>query len=197
MKKTGRVLNFEKRKVYIVTEDNEFLVVKRGSKDPVKNEEYTGEVIKLSKTQKKIISFFLIIIMVFSIAVISIYLNPKATIVVDMNVTYKIKINKYDKIIGIDSLNSKKATEILKSTKVKGENLNTGLSSLFRTCISMGVIDSDYIESHGSITVFVLDDTGIFSKSKDIKLDLYSFESELSTKGLKLVMNNRGKHDLF
>ncbi|MEG2353842.1 MAG: hypothetical protein RSB70_04290 [Clostridium sp.] len=201
MKKTGRVLNFEKRKVHIVTEDNEFIVVKRGSKKPVKNEQYTGDVIKLTKAQKKILSFCFVLILTFSIAIISMYLTTKATLIVDMNVTYKVKINKYDKIISVQPLNSNKAKEIIKTTNVKGDTLNSGLCDLFRACISNDIIDIDYIDTYGTVTVYVLNDTSIFrnnnNNNNNIKLDLYAFESELNTKGLKLIINNRGKIPTF
>ena len=156
MKKTGKVINFDDHKVYIITDDKEFVTLERNNDLPVKGHSYTGkEYIDKSIIIKNLIS--IIAISLISIGIIYyIFFSPRATIIVNMGDNLKIGINR-NKIVDITDINGLELSEE-NFPSVKGSDLNEGLTLLFDYCIENEVIPACDVYTPGDLYIYITKD---------------------------------------
>lgn len=167
MKKSGKVINFDDSKVYVVTSNKEFITLERNDTTPVKGSMYTGVVFVDHSNSIKL--FFIIIAV--SILIISciyfIFLAPKAKIIVSLDTNIKIGINN-NKIVKItDSSGSNMDMEDY--APIKGNELNDGLSLLFDTAVSEKLIPVVDEYSPGKIYIYITKD----HKGEPLNFDVF------------------------
>lgn len=157
MKHTGKVINIDKNKVFIVTKDKEFLTVKKNKIEPIVGQIYTGESKNPVSSTLKYIIFAISILIVFSAYTLFQSFSPKATIIAEMtdfNGKIKFEINKNNKIINVSSRNTT-GLEIIDTTNVVGNYLNDGLIILFDNALSEKKLSIPDGHNFGQINIFI------------------------------------------
>jgi hypothetical protein len=156
MKRTGKVLNFDEEKVYLMTKEKEFVTVKRHSKEPIKDESYTGmEIAKPSKTIF-ILTGVIIACILFIYLIKFFFFSTDASIVVTFDTNVKIGINK-NRIVKVEGIGGG-SLKLVETTSVIGNELNEGLIILLDEALNQQLIQtySDY--DRGKISVYILNE---------------------------------------
>ncbi|MEG0774159.1 hypothetical protein [Clostridium sp.] len=153
MKKSGKVLNFDNEKVYLMTKENSFVTVERNKTVPVKGEAYSGEEI-ISPSKLVGALSLLVIGSILCIYLINfLFFRPDASIVVSFNTNIKIGINN-NKIVKIDGIGGN-SLDLVSASSVKGNDLNDGLIILFDEALSQKLIDTYTGYDRGKIAVYI------------------------------------------
>lgn len=183
MKKVGKVLNIEKNKVFIVTSDNEFCVLRRNSIKPVKGHIYVGELYsKISFLKKVIISLVFVSILFLSIQGFR-FFKVSSSFIIDINSSFKLTVNDLGIITNIEGNNSK-GREVLKNLDLKYTSLDKCLCCLLKSTIEKKYFTNTHEDN--TITIFILK-----GSEKDI-LQLKEFETLYKNLDLTLNTNNYG-----
>lgn len=156
MKRTGKVLNFDEEKVYLMTNEKEFVTVKRHNKEPIKDESYTGmEIAKPSKTIF-ILTGVIIACILFIYLIKFFFFSTDASIVVTFDTNVKIGINK-NRIVKVEGIGGG-SLKLVETTSVIGNELNEGLIILLDEALNQQLIQtySDY--DRGKISVYILNE---------------------------------------
>jgi hypothetical protein len=190
MRKVGKVINIDKDTVYVVTKKNEFVKLVRNEHTPIKGEIYAGEVYKPSNYALKIFILLMFFICLMASFQYTMYLKPKLTLVVKMNATVKLKINKYDRIIKVEGINTK-GKQSVENLKIKNQSINDGLILLMNRCIEEKFIDEKFIKSNKRILVYIT------NNYNNIILDLSEFKKHAEKNKLKIIINNNGKGKIY
>jgi len=153
MKKTGKVLNFDKHKVYIVTSENEFVTVERHKEKPVKDKLYRGE--EITKASKTVFTLTMVILG----CILSIYLlkffffTEDASIVVTYDDNIKIGINN-NKIVKVDCVGGG-SLQLVDTTNVIGNEINDGLIILLDEALKQKLLTTYTGYDRGKIPVYI------------------------------------------
>jgi len=186
MKKSGKVMNVKGSKVYILTPEDEFAIVKINSNPPVKGEVYTGyELYEMNKGLKFLIFFAMVIGLSLCIYFIK-YTKTTTSYIVSMNAEFKIKVNKDNKIVEIKGLNSK-GTSVLNASSFFNKNYNDTLIRLYNICTAKDYFSNEYLSKNPYIVIY------IDGHSKNITLDFSPFEEYINYRNLHLIINQDGK----
>ncbi|MCM1991931.1 hypothetical protein [Oceanirhabdus seepicola] len=186
MKKSGKVTNVKRSKVYILTPENEFAIVKMNSITPVKGEMYTGyEFYEMHKGLKLLIFFILIMGLALSIYFMK-YTKTSTSFIINMNAEFKIHVNKDNKVVEIEGLNSK-GRSILNTSSFFNKNYDDTLIRLYNICTAKDYFSNDYLSKKPYIIIY------INGHSKNINLDFSSFEEYINYRNLDLIINQNGK----
>ncbi len=155
MKKTGKVINFDDSKVYVVISNKEFVTLERNDASPVKGKMYTGVVYVDRSNTIKLFSIIIAISILIITCIYFIFLAPRANIIVSLGSNnIKIGINN-NKIVNItDSGNSSIDMEDFKS--IKGNESNSGLSLLLDTALKKELIPVADEYSQSKIYIYII-----------------------------------------
>lgn len=181
MRKSGKVINFDDDKVYVVTSNKEFVTLERNNKNPIKGKSYEGTVYV---DRSNLIKLFIILISI-SILVISIiyfvFFSPRANIILSIDSNIKIGVNR-NKIVKItDSSGSTLGLEHL--TSLKGNELNSGLNLLFDSALKEELIPQCDEYSPGSIYIYITKD----NKREPLNFD--AFKTYAAKFNYKIIVN--------
>ncbi|WBW97380.1 anti-sigma-I factor RsgI family protein [Oceanirhabdus sp. W0125-5] len=186
MKKSGKVMNVKGSKVYILTPEDEFAIVKINSITPVKGELYTGyEFYEMHKGLKLLIFFILIMGLAVSIYFIK-YTKATTSFIINMNAEFKINVNKDNKVVKIEALNSK-GKSILNTSSFFNKNYNDTLKRLYNVCTAKDYFSKEYLSRTPYVIIY------INATSQNINLDFTEFEEYLNFRKLDLIINQNGK----
>lgn len=181
MKKTGRVINFDDSKVYIITKDKEFVTVERTAEEPIKGHSYCGrEYIDRSN----LIKILTIIIIVALLAIAGIYyyaFSARSSIVISMFENTKIGINK-NTIVSISDINGVKYTGT-DFPAIKGDTVNEGLCLLLDYSFKNELLTQRDEYSPGTIYIFIT------KKGKNDNLDFTEFQEYAAKFNYNVVIN--------
>jgi|GEM_PF-331836 len=154
MKKSGKVINFDDSKVYVVISNKEFITLERNDITPVKGKIYTGVVYVDHSNTIKLFSIIIAISIIIITCIYFIFLSPRANIIVSLDSNIKIGINN-NKIVNItDSGDSSIGMEDFKS--IKGNELNAGLSLLLDTAFKKELIPAADEYSQSKIYIYII-----------------------------------------
>jgi len=153
MKKHGKVINFDNDKVYVVTDDKEFVTIERNSRTPIKGSSYSGVQFVDRSNMIKVFSILIIVSIIVITSLHFIFFAPRASIIISLNSNVKLDVNN-NKIVKItDSSGAPLDTESFNS--LKGNELNDGLSILFDTALNKEIIPICDEYSKGNIYVYI------------------------------------------
>ncbi|MEG1257248.1 hypothetical protein [Clostridium sp.] len=153
MKKHGKVINFDNDKVYVVTDDNEFVTIERNSTPPIKGSTYSGVQFVDRSNMIKIFSILIFVSIIVITSLYFIFFAPRASIIISLGSNIKLDINN-NKIVKItDSSGVPLDTDNFNS--LKGNELNDGLSILFDTALNKEIIPICDEYSKGNIYVYI------------------------------------------
>ena len=189
MRKSGKVINFDDDKVYIVTNNKEFVTLERNDKAPIKGNIYDGTVYV---DRSNLIKVFIILISICALVLSCIYFiffSPRANIILSLDSNIKIGINR-NKIVKItDSSGSTLGLESLSS--LKGNELNLGLNLLFDSALKEELIPKCDEYSPGSIYIYIY----ITKDNKREPLNFDNFKKYAEKYNYKVIIN-RNDNDL-
>ncbi len=189
MRKSGKVINFDDDKVYIVTNNKEFVTLERNDKAPIKGNIYDGTVYV---DRSNLIKVFIILISICALVLSCIYFiffSPRANIILSLDSNIKIGINR-NKIVKItDSSGSTLGLESLSS--LKGNELNLGLNLLFDSALKEELIPKCDEYSPCSIYIYIY----ITKDNKREPLNFDNFKKYAEKYNYKVIIN-RNDNDL-
>lgn len=155
MMRTGKVLNFDEDKVYLMTKEKQFVTVKRNKKVPIKDENYTGEEIVPTS---KLVVFLSVLILV---SILGIYLikflffRADASVVVSFNSNIKVGINS-NKIVELTSVGGdSESLALVEHSSVKGTEINDGLIILFDEALKEKLLDTYTGYDRGKVNIYI------------------------------------------
>lgn len=151
---TGIVMQHNKKNAFIMTNTGEFLKVKVNKEMPNIGEVYTGEVVKEMPIYKyAATAASLALVLLFGSAAYA-YNTPVASMVIDINPSIKLDVNRWDRIIKSVPLNND-GEKVLESLNIKNKQLNEGLNLIIDEAKKDNYINSNYIESGKVITLSI------------------------------------------
>ena len=102
MKKSGKIINIEKNKVYIITTNKEFVTLEKNEIEPIIGELYVGEEFKSIAIWKYALSITCVLLLLLLIG--KLYMNNKYnySVIVDMNCSLKMDVNSSNKITKVE-----------------------------------------------------------------------------------------------
>lgn len=135
---------------------------------------------------KSVLLFLIIIIILGATIFLYAYFTPTAFVIVDANASINLKVNRWNKIIDVSSLNENGNT-VLSSAKLKYKNINDGLILILSTAEQNNYIDALSTDNEKQkISVFISGDninTSSFSNiARNRKFDLQINQNGSSSK---------------
>lgn len=175
--KTGIVMELNKSSACLLTNTGEFVKVRINTPLPSIGSIYSGKVINsLPLTKKALIAASLTIFILFN-SMIYAYSKPVTSVVVDMNASFSIKLNHWNKIIKISPLNQA-GEELLSSVAIKNKELSEGLNLLFTKSYYK---DNNHLnEDNCEIIIYISDNKTI---------NISNFETSVKEKNMTLSVN--------
>jgi len=178
---TGIVMQLNKNHACVMTNSGEFLRLKISKTPPIVGDIYTGLVVKDIPFYKyAVTAATLAFLMLFSSTAYA-YYTPVASVVVDINPSIKLDLNKWNRIIKTTPLNED-GKKVLSELKVQNKSLNDGLDSIVIQAKKDNYINEDNnkngnivnidIESSKSINDFNISKFEEKAKSDNIKLNI-------------------------
>lgn len=146
---------------------------------------YTGRLYK-NQALNKFKTIFLtstLCIILLSIFLYN-YFKTTATIIVNMPPSIELKINKWNRTVSSNGLQSS-GKKLNNSIKLKNKSLNDSLETLITEAKAKNYIDKKYIDEKKTITIYV-------SSESNVDLDLTRFDSFMKQQKLKYQVNNNG-----
>lgn len=180
MKRVGKVINIKKNKVYIVTKNDEFCILRRNETTPQMDSMYAGEEYKRSSI---IFRTLLVILLSALILLVLKWYKTSGTkneFIVDMGGKYKITTNASNSVIKVEANNSK-AKKVLLTKDIKGKQLDDALYNLIKDSLF-----EKQIEPFNYITFYVLKGT------KEDILHLTEFNKHRRENNIKININVGG-----
>ncbi|MGL4730801.1 MAG: hypothetical protein ACRCW0_04365 [Clostridium sp.] len=187
MKRTGKVINVEKNKVYLLTKDKEFITVRKNEIEPKIGNIYTGTVITKKSIFQKLFALILLLLILSGVAFVFNNTSPKYTIIADLNCNIRFEVTSSGKITNVSSKDSK-GISLINDTNVTGNNINDGLMILFDEALEkkqLTIPNGYYV---GEILIFIT------SESSKSQIDLQKFiDYAQKNKFIVTVNNNTGE----
>lgn len=175
-------MNVKDDKVYILTDDKEFAIVKIHSKLPVKGKRYSGyEFFEFSKLLKLLL-FFIIVVGLASYVYFTKYTKSDTSFIVDMNTRFKISTNAESKIVSIKAMDKRSET-ILTANSFFNKNYNDVLIKIYTICSA-----KDYFLDNPKMIKIYVD-----SEEEGVPLDFTPFKDYIEYRNFSLMLNENGK----
>jgi hypothetical protein len=187
--KTGMVMEIKNNNAFLMTPDGEFVRVKIKGRNPEIGEEYTGKTVSGIPTYRNMVIAASVAFMFLIGTGAYAYTTPVSSVVLDINPSIKLDLNRWDIIIKTTPLNDD-GKKLLESVNVKNKSLDSGLNTIIDEAKKQNIITDDYKKSvredtkngkeEKKITVL------IDSNKKDPSSDLKKFEEHVNNDDLKL-----------
>ncbi|MCY6354904.1 anti-sigma factor domain-containing protein [Clostridium sp. ZS2-4] len=175
--KTGMVMEIKNKYAYILTPDGEFVKVKiKGNVPPIGSTYYGKPSSKLPLSKYAAMAACLILFFSFGGAAYA-YYTPVASLVLKVDPSIELKINRWNKIIATQPLNDD-GKNILDSVNLKNKSINEGLNILLDKASKENLVKSKP-EDTKKISLDVNSD-------KDLNLNIHEFENKVKDKNLEL-----------
>ena len=186
MRKTGKIINIEKNKVYIITANKEFVTLEKHSIKPVLGELYSGEVFKNIAIWKYFLLITFVLLLSFSIR--KLYLDNKYdfSVIVDMNSSIKMEVTGSDKIKKVQGV-SAGGLKITQLVSLKHKSLDEALHLILDESIKLKYLTKAHADDGYKICIFI---TGTKNK---FPITLTEFKKYAATHNFKVTINNNGQ----
>ncbi len=186
MRKSGKIINIEKNKVYIITANNEFVTLEKHATEPIIGELYEGEEFKNVAIWKYILIIACIILLIFSLR--KLYLDNKYnfSVIVEMNCSIKMEVNGSNKIKSVKGL-TEGGNKITKLVSLEHKSLDVALKLILDESIKQKYLTKAHADDGFIIYIFVTD-----NKNKT-PINLTEFNRYAGTHDFKVLLNNDGQ----
>lgn len=193
--KTGIVLEIKNRKACIMTPGGEFAEVKILGDSPAIGSTYSGAIAPKLPLFKYIAAAACFILFVTTGSTAYAYYTPVASVVVDINPSLELKVNKWNRIIKASALNAD-GEKVLDSLSIKNKTIDDGLSMIVEEAERENFINpSNKADINVSLSIKPLDKASknkeIIGDSPENSISLPKFESKLKEKNLSGEINNK------
>jgi hypothetical protein len=188
MNNTGIVMQIEKKYAFIMTNRGEFLKVKITKPIPNVGEVYTGEIAKEMPFYKYTAAAASLLFVFLSGTASYAYYTPTASVVVDINPSIELRVNRWDRILKTIPLNND-GEKVLASLNIKNKVLSDGLDLIVEEAQKDNFINDSYTQSGKAITV------SFENIKSEKKPDISKFEEHAKKNNLKvnLIKDNADK----
>lgn len=181
MKRSGKVINFDDEKVYIVTDTKEFVTLERNEIEPIKGKTYTG-VEFIDKTNIiKLISIVIGICVILTATLYFIFFSATSTFVITIDGNTKIGVNN-NKIVSITDAGDIELTNE-QFTSIKGNEVNDGLILLFDLAYKQEILQPQDFWSMGKIYIYITKD------KEESSLDFTKFKEYAYQFNYEIIVN--------
>ncbi len=198
-------MQVEKKHAFIMTNSGEFLKVKIDKHIPNVGQVYAGELVSATPFFKYAAAAASLLFVLLSGTASYAYYTPTASVVVDINPSIELKINRWDRILKTIPLNSD-GEKVLSTLNIKNKVLSDGLDLIVEEAKKDNFINDNYIESGKAITVSVQDNKlnkepnlarfEEYSKKNNLKVNIINKKEEQTpTKNSDNNKNSNNKGD--
>jgi hypothetical protein len=185
---TGIVMQLSKNHAFIMTDTGEFLKVKL-NKNAVKiGELFTGEVSSKNAFFKYAAAAASLIFVLLSGSGAYAYYTPTASILVNINPSVKLQLNRWDRVIKSIPLNEDGST-LLQGLNLKNNSINSALDKIIDESKKDNFINDDYIENGKIITIAVEDN----KLKKDFNLSKFEEHAKEDKLNVKIIKKDEPK----
>ncbi|HEY8892948.1 MAG TPA: hypothetical protein VIM70_22220 [Clostridium sp.] len=186
MRKTGKIINTEKNKVYIITENNEFVTLEKHEVVPVIGEPYSGEVSKSFATWKYFLVIAFTILLLFSIK--KFYLDNRydSSVIVDMNCSIKMVINGSGIVKKVEGISSG-GYKINGLVALEHKSINEALHLILDESIKLKYLTKAHADDGFKISIF------ISGNKNRTPINLTEFKKYAGIHNFKVLINNNGE----
>ena len=186
MNKTGLVLKVENNIATLVTNSGEFVEVLAEKNTPKIGETYSGAIKKENNFIKYLAAVAaMLIIFIGGGGTAYAYYTPTATVLVSINPSIEIKINRFDKIIKVSPKNTDGET-LLKSMELKNRNIDEALMLVVEQAKKDNFINENYIAEGKTISV------KISAKDSNKSINIDKFEKVVDENKINTDIDNNG-----
>lgn len=181
MKKSGKVINFDEDKVYIVTDSKEFVSIERNEAEPIKGLTYTGVVFVDRSNQFKFVSAIIAICLILTAALYFIFFSASQSFIVTIDGNTKIGVNN-NKIVSVTDAGGTKLTNE-QFTSIRGNEINEGLILLFDLAYNQEILQPQDFWSMGKIYIYITKD------NKNNPIDFTKFKEYAYQFNYEVIVN--------
>ena len=183
MRKSGKIINIEKDKVYIITEKNEFVTLVKHTPDPTIGQWYEGSEFRNIAIWKYMLGIACIILLVFSFRKLYLDNRYNYSVIVDMNCSIKLSVSGSNKIKKVEG-RSEGGYKIIKLTNLKHKSLDEALKLILDESIKQKYLTKAHSEDGFVISIFV---TG---NQNNVKVNIPEFNRYAGTHNFKVLLND-------
>lgn len=181
MKRTGKVINFDNEKVYIVTDTKEFVSVERNKMDPIKGKVYTGIEYVDKSSLLKVISIIIAMCLLLTTTLYFLFFSSTSSFIVTIDGNTKIGVNN-NKIVSVTDPGDIELTNE-QFASIKGNDVNDGLILLFDLAYKEEILPVQDFWSMGKIYIYVTKD------KKDEPIDFTKFKEYAYQFNYEIIIN--------
>lgn len=179
--KTGLVMEINKKSAYIMTPNGEFAEVKITAAAPSIGSTYTGPIYTKYNTFKYVAAAACLIFFTSIGGGAYAYYTPTTSVVVDINPSLELKLNRWNRIIKTIPLNHE-GEQLANSLNIKNKDIDTGLTMLLDEAEKESFILTPNGNEEQSISLNV-------TSSKDVTLSLPKFEEKTDSKKIDVKID--------
>lgn len=185
MQKSGKIINIEKNKVYVVTKNNEFVTLKKHGVEPIIGETYIGEEIKPIAIWKYVLSLTCALFILFILK--QLYINDKYnySVIVNMNCSLKMDVNGSNNVTNVSGISSG-GYKIKDLIDLKDKSLNQSLNLILDESIKLKYLTKAHADDGYKISIF------ISSNKHKTPINLTEFENYAGSHNFKVLINDNG-----
>ncbi|MBU3159549.1 hypothetical protein KPL37_07235 [Clostridium frigoris] len=185
MQKSGKIINIEKDKVYIVTTNKEFVTLKRHAVEPVIGEIYIGKEFKPITTWKYILVITCSLLILLLIRQLYVNNRYNYSVIVDMNCSLKMDLNGSNKVTNVEGISSG-GYKIKQLLNLKNTSLNQSLRLILDESIKQKYLTKAHADDGFKISIFI---SGNINKNP---INLTEFKDYAETRNFKVLINDNG-----
>lgn len=186
MQKSGKIINVEKNKVYIITENNEFVTLEKHTAEPKIGELYVGKEFHSISVWKYLLATACILLLLFSIRKLYLDNRYNFSVIVDMNCSLKMEVNGSNKITNVEGINSK-GYNIIRLVDLENKSLDEALHLILDESLKQKYLTKAHADDGFKISIFV-------SENKNrTPINLTEFNRYAGTHNFKVSLNNNGQ----
>lgn len=186
--KTGVVVKVDKEYICVRTIKGEFYNLKPKENTPRIGDIYSGVLATPKRLAvRRIIFLSVIVVLVLAGMNIYRYFSVSASVVISIPPTIQLKINKWNKVISVTPT-STPARTLVQNIDLKGNSLEKAIQSILEEAKNKNIINKNYIEGEGSLTIYMTNKT---KTQQDI--DLTNLKGYLKDRKIKYLINNDGE----
>lgn len=149
---TGIVMQLNKNHACVMTSSGEFLKLKINKTPPKVGEVYTGQIVKDIPFYKYAVTAATLTFIFLCSSTAYAYYTPVASVVVDINPSIKLDLNRWNRIIKTTPLNED-GKKVLSELKVQNKSLNDGLDSIIIQAKKDNFINGDKSNNANTVNI--------------------------------------------
>jgi len=187
-RKTGVVVKVDKEYICVRTVKGEFYNLKPQENTPKIGDIYSSTIATPKKLAVRRIVFLSIIAILILVGMnIYRYFSSSASVVLSIPPTIQLKINKWNKVIAVTPTSTPGRT-LVANLDLKGNSLEKALQLILEEAKNKNIINKNYIEGEGSLTIYITNKTKTHQA-----INLTNLKSYLKDRKIKYLINNDGQ----